>query len=678
MSSCHAAAAGAAPAAAGAAGAGLPAATGTAVTSLLLVGNPNVGKSTLFNAMTGSRQRIMNAPGTTVELQSGTWRALGGDVAVLDLPGTYSLIARSPDERVVADAVAAPDDAVAVVVLDATALARSLYLLAQVAAAGRPLVAALTMLDVAGSNGGRLEAARLEALLGVPVVPLDPRSLDPRSLDPRSLDPRAGAGLGELARAVHELGGRRVRGVGPRREEADPSDPGDPSDPSDLAAGLAGAEHLFGWVERVLAELEPPPPARSTRTDVVDRALLNPWLGLPVFGLTRWTLFQLATSAAAPVMGLVDSAVVAPVSAAVRRPLDGWAWPWVEGLVVDGVLAGVGTVLTFLPLIAIMYAALALLEDSGYMARAALLADRAMGSLGLDGRVMLPLIIGFGCNVPALTATRTLPDARQRLLTGLLVPWTSCAARLTVYVLLAGVFFPEHAGTAIFALYLLSVALVVGGGWVLRRTVFRDVRREPLLLVLPAYQRPRLRPIARSVWSRVAAFAHRAGRIIVVTLTIMWALMALPAGGGHTVGQVPVEESVYGVASAGVAPVFAPAGFDDWHLTAALATGFVAKEVVVGSLAQAYSVQAAGGGAKDAPATLATSLRATFAATSGGHPEAAAMAFMVFVLGYTPCLATIAEQRRLFGVRWTTASVVAQLVVAWVLAVVVFQVGRLL
>ena len=637
-----------------------PAVRAAASTAVLLVGNPNVGKSTLFNTLTGSHQRVVNAPGTTVELRTGTWSTLDGPVSLVDLPGTYSLIARSPDERVVTDALARGDGPV-VVVLEATALARSLYLLAQVARAGRRVVAAVSMLDVAEAHGAPVDPGRLAGLLGIPVVAVDPRS---------------GAGAARLADAL--AGAGTVRGLAPGPDGAAAAPPGADGD---VTARLADAQELFDWVEALLAELAPPAPAHRTRTDRVDELLLNPWLGIPVFLGTLWTLFQLATSAAAPVMALVDRWFTGPVAGALSAALDGWAPAWMTGLLVDGVLTGVGTVATFLPLMAIMYTALALLEDSGYLARAAFLADRAMRAIGLDGRAMLPLIVGFGCNVPALAATRTLPDARRRLLTALLVPWTSCAARLTVYVLLAGIFFPEHAGTAIFAMYVLSVVLVVGGGLVMRGTLFRDLRHDALVLVLPAYQRPSLRAIAASVWSRVSGFARSAGTVVVLTLVVVWGLLSVPAPGvtapvGSSAG-LAVEDSLYGRAAAGVAPVLAPAGFGDWHLAAALAGGFVAKEVVVGQLAQSYAVSAPTDPAR-AGDGLGDALRVTLTRTSGGHPAAAAMAFMVFVLGYTPCLATVAEQWRQMGARWTLGGIAAQLTVAWVLAVLVFQVGRLL
>jgi ferrous iron transport protein B len=631
-----------------------PVATLERTATVALVGNPNVGKSTLFNALTGARQKVTNAPGTTVELQVGTWRGLRTRaraeqsrqrVRLLDLPGTYSLLARSPDERVTADAVAgrgsldAPD--LAVVLVEAAALSRSLYLLAQVAQSGQRVVVALTMTDVAAARGIEVDAATLADVLGVPVA---------------AIDPRAGRGLDRLGAAVVDAlaeGTGTVRGIDPLPAAALLAE--------DAEADVDRAAALFDWVEATLAALAPadaapaPAPVR-TLSDRVDRVLLDPWFGIPVFLAVMWAMFQLATTVAGPLIDGVDGLV--------------------NGTLVDGVLAGVGTVLSFAPLMALVFLAIAILEDSGYLARAAFVADRAMRAIGLDGRAMLPLVIGFGCNLPALSATRTLPNARSRLLTGLLVPYTSCPARLTVYILLAGIFFPDQAGTAIFAMYVASIALVVLGGLGLRRTLFRDLHREPLVLALPAYQRPRVRALLLSAWSRVASFVTKAGTIIVATLTVVWVLMAVPVTGQHTIGDVPVQDSAYGRAAEAIAPVFAPAGFDDWHMSAALATGFVAKEVVVGSFAQSYAVDEPEDPAQ--AGDLGSRIRATFEESSGGHAAAAALAFMVFVLAYTPCLATVGEQRRLYGMRWTAGAVGVQLAVAWVLSVVVFQVGRLL
>ncbi|MGN8247180.1 ferrous iron transport protein B [Cellulomonas soli] len=627
--------------------------------TVALVGNPNVGKSTLFNALTGAHQQVVNAPGTTVEMQTGTWRDVGGARAQLvDLPGTYSLLARTPDEQVTADAVAgraaggAPDLVLAVV--EAAGLARSLYLLGQVALTGRSVVVALTMSDVAASRGVPVDPERLAVVLGVPVV---------------TVDPRTGAGRAALAAAVADALDHPTHVQGLTVTEPDGRRP-------DGAEDLADADQVFGWVAQVQASLDRPAVATPVRTwsDRVDSVLLHPWVGVPVFAAVMWGLFQLATAVAAPLMDAVDTLVNGWIGDGLRAVLpSSGGFAWVEGLLVDGVLAGVGTVLSFAPLMGLMFVAIAVLEDSGYLARAAFVADRAMRLLGLDGRAVLPLVVGFGCNLPALAATRTLPHARQRLLTGLIVPYTSCAARLTVYILLATVFFPANPGTAIFLMYVASVVLVVVGGLLLRRTAFRDVRTEPFVLALPAYQRPRVRALLLSAWVRVRAFVLKAGRIIVVTLTAVWVLMAVPVTGSHPVGDVPVEDSLYGSAAQAIAPVFTPAGFGSWQASAALATGFVAKEVVVGSFAQSFAVAEPEDPSQ--PGDLGTQMRATFERTSGGHPAAAAAAFMVFVLAYSPCLATIAEQRRLFGVRWTLRAVGVSLGVAWLAAVLVFQVA---
>lgn len=643
--------------------------------TIVLVGNPNVGKSTLFNKLTGAHQTIRNAPGTTVDLSSGGWSGGGRELTLIDSPGTYSLLARSADEEVVTELLTGeiegskkPDLVVAV--LDATALQRSLYLLGQVSKTGLPTVVAVTMTDVARAEGVTVDSTVLSKVLGVPVV---------------DVDPRHGRGLEVLADTVVEALGTQplLRGPGACNCAHGGQCCNDPVKDSDsLLDRMVEADDVFDWVEDVSAQVGAGSRrVETTFSDRVDRVLLNPVAGLAVLLGVLWALFQATTAVAAPVMEWAEGFVAGPVTdgALWLTGLVGLSGSWVESLLIDGVLAGIGVVLSFVPLMFIMFLALALLEDSGYLARAALLADRLMRAIGLDGRAVLPLIVGFGCNLPALAATKSLPNAAHRTVTALLVPLTSCAARLTVYILIAAAFFPAHAGTVVFGMYVGSVLLVIAGGLLLR-LIFKDTSSaDPLFLVLPSYQRPGVSTVLFIAGRRALAFLKGAGVTIVIMLTLMWCLMAIPVRGGHDIADVPVEDSLYAEIAESVSPVFTPAGFDDWHATAALMTGFVAKETVVAALAQSYQVdEPAENDYADAEGSdLGARLRADFDESSGGHGGAAAIAFLVFVLAYTPCVATLAEQKRVLGGKLTFAAFVAQLALAWLLAVAVFQIGSL-
>jgi ferrous iron transport protein B len=618
---------------------------------VLLVGNPNVGKSTLFNALTGSRQRAVNAPGTTLEIAVGKWSIAGVKVGVADLPGAFSLDARSLEERAVAEALAeAEHGTVALVVIDATALPRSLYLLAQVVDSGRPVIGALTMMDIAQDRGLALDASALAAAAGIPVI---------------AVDPRKRTGFDALAGAVTSALAEPMATPHPRPSEG---------------SGEADVERWFAWVEAVTDAMPPQAPRRVTATDRIDRVMLHPWVGVPVFLVVMWGLFELSTRVAGPLISAIASFAEGPVADSVSSGLGrlGVGGGWFEGLMIDGVLTGLGVVLSFVPLLALVFLALGLLDGSGYLARAAVVADRAMRVIGLDGRAVLPLMIGFGCNVPALEATRVLPRARQRLVAGLLVPYTSCSARLPVYLLLAAAFFPRQAGTVIFGLYLASILLVAVGGLAFRKILgdAAPAERESLVLVLPPYQRPDMRTLGHSIVARLRGFVTEAGRVIVIALVVMWALAAIPVRGGHDLAEVPIADSALGIGAHAVAPVLAPMGLGDWHIAVALTSGLVAKEVAVGTLATSYAAD--GGGDDETNAELSDRLRGTLTETSGGHPRAAALAFMVFALAYTPCLATVSQMRRSLGRRWTTIGVGVQLAVAWVLGTLVFQVGRLL
>lgn len=653
------------------------------VKRVVFVGNPNVGKSSMFNALLGARTRTMNAPGTTVSITCGQYHYEKPKTAgnaqnwqFVDTPGTYSLAPMSPDEQVAVDALTGasgmPVPDLAVVVLDATALSRSLYLLSMVVELGLPTVVALTMNDLAVRNGCGVDAERLSHLLdGMPVV---------------AIDGRTGNGGKALADAIAaSFEGTPV----PHGLTALPTATADAD--MKTADGLSvwaesRADARLDWTAGILRGLDMHAVDHVTLSDRIDRVLLHPVIGVLVFLAVLFVVFQATTTLASPMQDWIDVTFRGWCADGLDLLL-GLFGPsvsggWLRSLLVDGLLDGVVTVLTFIPVMGIMFLLLSILEDSGYMARAAFVMDRAMRALGLDGRAFLPIIVGFGCNLPALAATRTLSDSRQRVLTGMLVPFVACSARLSVFLVLAHAFFPKYAGLVVFLMYVASVMVILLVGVLLRHTMFRGLEPEPLMLALPAYQCPRALQLARSVLLRLWGFIRGASVIIISMITALWLLQGIPvtANAGGFAHVDDVHDSAYGVLADAVAPVFAPAGFDDWHASAALITGFVAKEVVVGSMSQSYHADEPDDAASQqaGEGTLGQKLRASFDQSSHGHGKAAAIAFLLFTLAYTPCLATVAEMRRQFGTKVAARSVLLSLAVAYVIAIIAFQTLRLI
>ena len=653
------------------------------VKRVVFVGNPNVGKSSMFNALLGARTRTMNAPGTTVSITCGQYHYEKPKTAgnaqnwqFVDTPGTYSLAPMSPDEQVAVDALTGasgmPVPDLAVVVLDATALSRSLYLLSMVVELGLPTVVALTMNDLAVRNGCGVDAERLSHLLdGMPVV---------------AIDGRTGNGGKALADAIAaSFEGTPV----PHGLTALPTATADAD--MKTADGLSvwaesRADARLDWTAGILRGLDMHAVDHVTLSDRIDRVLLHPVIGVLVFLAVLFVVFQATTTLASPMQDWIDVTFRGWCADGLDLLL-GLFGPsvsggWLRSLLVDGLLDGVVTVLTFIPVMGIMFLLLSILEDSGYMARAAFVMDRAMRALGLDGRAFLPIIVGFGCNLPALAATRTLSDSRQRVLTGMLVPFAACSARLSVFLVLAHAFFPKYAGLVVFLMYVASVMVILLVGVLLRHTMFRGLEPEPLMLALPAYQCPRALQLARSVLLRLWGFIRGASVIIISMITALWLLQGIPvtANAGGFAHVDDVHDSAYGVLADAVAPVFAPAGFDDWHASAALITGFVAKEVVVGSMSQSYHADEPDDAASQqaGEGTLGQKLRASFDQSSHGHGKAAAIAFLLFTLAYTPCLATVAEMRRQFGTKVAARSVLLSLAVAYVIAIIAFQTWRLI
>ena len=610
---------------------------------LALVGAPNSGKSTLFNALTGAKVQTGNWPGTFVEISRGLWNAQPEAFDIIDLPGAYSLDPMSPDEEFTRDMLVEappcerPD--VVVVLVDATAPARGLNLAFQIAEHPYRVVIGVTKEDIAKQQGISIDTSALSHEVGIPVVSVNGRRRE--NLDALER---------EVARAMH-------------------------TDPRTIRPN-ADLDQRF-------VDLDAAEKAAVSRTDTgeplshrADRLVLHPVLGPILFLAVMWAVFFITTTVAGPLQDGLEAFITGPVSAAARSILpDNWL---LTGLLVDGLIGGVGMVLTFAPLLALMFLCLAVLEDSGYMARAAVVTDRVMRAIGLPGKAFIPIVVGYGCNVPAISATRVLGDVRHRILTCLLIPFTSCSARLIVFMMLAQVFFPAHAGSAVFAMYVLSIALVVLVGLALRRTVWRAMPAEALVIDLPAYQLPTFRLTISVMWVRLKGFLHTAGGIIVATVVVIWLLMSIPVTGGHSFNEeaVPPQDSAYGAVAQAMSPVFAPAGFGSWSLTGPLVTGFVAKETLISTWAQTYAVEDVTDDAPEeqAESPLASHIRADFDAASGGHGLAAVWAYMVFLLAYTPCVATVAAQRREIGWKWTLIGFALQLGSAWILAVGVFQV----
>lgn len=706
---------------------------------VVLAGNPNAGKSTLFNALTGARQHVGNWPGKTVDVKSGTARWNGSEAVLVDLPGTYSLSAHSLEEVIARDFILEERPDVAVVVVDATNLERNLYLVVQVLELGVPTALALNMMDLAEAEGTVVDVELLSRLLGVPVVPtvgirrqglsdLLQTAVAEARPQPKVLDygreveeelARLETQVVELLQpaaprytALKLLEGDKLVDQALGASSAAQALRNQARAAAERIRGLYGddlelliADRRYGFVHGLAHQV-----VRRSRsqqrslTDRIDDVVVSRLLGLPIFFLLMALVFKLTADASAPFVDWIDATINGTVAGWVTALLSGFgAPPWLISLLVDGVMAGVGGVLMFLPVLLVLYFCLAILEDSGYMARAAFVMDRLMHLLGLHGKSFIPLIVGFGCNVPGILATRTLENRRDRILTGLLVPLMSCAARLPVYVIFAAAFFPRHATAVVFGLYLLGIALAVVSGLVFRRTLFAQSNDSLFVLELPPYRMPTLRGLTTHMWRHSEEFVRKAATVILVASVVVWALLNLPRGVADT------ADSLFGRAAGLIAPLFAPLGFGNWEAAGSLATGLVAKEVVVSSMSVIYlgddgaSAPAAVDLAEDLKeivvgfgAAVVDSVRIVVsilpgvdltgqqpvevdtglsAALQKHFTPLSATAFLVFVLLYAPCVATLAALKAEFGNRWMVFSFFYLLALAWLAGFVTYQLG---
>ena len=575
-----------------------------------LVGNPNCGKTALFNGLTGSHQKVANYAGVTVERKEGrVISAAGKALRLLDLPGTYSLHPRSPDERVTCDVLAGrakgekrPD--LVVMVLDATNLRRNLRLLLAVRRLGLPVVVALNMADLAARRGLKVDAAALSAQLGLPVV--------------RTV-------------AIHKEGLDELRALLDRPEvwETAHAAPAAASQVDDHVA-------VKTWLQALDLDHELP----TLPSDRVDRVLLHPVAGSVILAVLLFLLFQGVFSWAEPPKALIE---------------DGMAWlgaqvgqlipnGWLHSLIVDGVIAGAGGVLVFLPQILILFFFILVLEESGYLPRAALLLDRLMGSVGLSGRSFIPLLSSFACAIPGIMATRSIANPRDRLVTIMIAPLMTCSARLPVYALLIGAFIParevwgfELQGLVLFGLYLAGILGAMAVAWVLKRFTSAGRLVRPLMMELPAYHWPHPRSIAIGLWQRAVVFVKRVGGIILLLTLALWLLSSFPSPPDGATGA-PIQYSIAGYLGAGLATIFEPIGFN-WQISLALVPGLAAREVAVSALGTVYALSATGDDAAQALTPL----------IAQSWSLATALSLLAWYVFAPQCIATLAAVKRETG-----------------------------
>ena len=721
-----------------------------ATLTIALAGNPNCGKSALFNAFTGIRQKTGNWPGVTVDRKEGRFELDGREVAAIDLPGIYSFDASSLDEEVSRDYLLSRDADLVVNVVDASNLERNLYLTVQLLEMGVPLVLALNMMDVARKRGIEIDTERLSRELGCPVVPvvavtgegtteLKARMLavaDAREQGgfPLALDEVVEQAISDMEPALEELPAPNRRWLTLKLIES--SDSG--SELEDAVrdklhywrhqiAERAGedadifiADTRFGHAHS-LARSVSLNKGRVTRTvsDRIDQVVLGKWTGIPVFLAIMYLMFLFTMNIGGAFIDFFDGAANALFVSGFGELLTGIGTPdWLRVILADGIGGGVQIVSTFIPIIGALYLFLSVLEDSGYMARAAFVMDRSMRAIGLPGKAFVPLIVGFGCNVPAIMATRTLENERERKLTILMNPFMSCGARLPVYALFAAAFFPASGQNIVFALYLIGIAVAILTGLLMKNTLLPG-KSSGFMMELPPYHLPTLKGIALRAWDRVRLFVKEAGQVIIVMVLALNLLNSIGTDGSF--GNEDSEQSVLSATSRVLVPVFAPMGIqqDNWPAVVGVISGVLAKEVVVGTLDNLYTSLAENESGKQpatfdfwkqlrgAVATIPANLAALGEALLdpigldlGNLSDARAMAeeqgvrqgvfgamqnrfdgqtgafaYLLFVLLYFPCVATIGAIKREAGRTWAAFVAAWTTSVAYITAVSFYQIA---
>jgi ferrous iron transport protein B len=724
-----------------------------------VAGNPNCGKTTLFNALTGARQQVGNWPGVTVEKKVGAFRLDGVTYQVVDLPGVYmlgSVGAGSEDERVARDHILSGEPAVVVNIIDASNLERNLYLTVQLLEMRVPMVVALNMMDLAAARGMAIDTEALARALDCPVVPLSAHRrqgiADLKAAIAKavahpvapSVRPRAHPAVAEAVAALAPSLERRalaagvdpqwaalklIEGDGFAERIAGASGKAEAETQVARITEAAGedpdiliADGRYGFIATLKEQsLRQPGRLSHAATQRIDAVVLNRFLGIPVFLLAMYLMFLFTINVGGAFIDLFDMAFGAVFVDGLGQFLDSLGSPQWLTVALTGMGGGIQTVSTFIPIIACLFLFLSTLEDSGYMARAAFVMDRAMRAIGLPGKSFVPMIVGFGCNVPAIMATRTLESRRDRIMTSMMAPFMSCGARLPVFALFAAAFFPVNGQNVVFALYLLGILFAVLTGLVLKTTLLPG-KPTPFVMELPPYHLPLPRAVVLQAWHRLREFISRAGQVIVPIVMVLSILNSLGTDG--TFGKEDSRDSVLAHISQGIVPVFKPMGLteENWPAAVGLFTGIFAKEAVVGTLNGLYSQVAAAdaatedGAVAEEPEGLGAALLAALAtvpenlaavADSLGDPlgldvgyvadagasaealevdggvfgamaarfdgAAGAFAYMLLILLYTPCVAALGAMRQETGMGWTVFATGWTTGVGYVVSVAFYQ-----
>ncbi len=671
-----------------------------------LVGNPNCGKTTMFNEVTGSTQHVGNWPGVTVEKKEGKARRFKEDIKVIDLPGIYSLSPYSLEEIISRNYILEEKPDVVINIVDATNIERNLYLTTQLIELGIPVVVALNMMDAVESRGDQIDIPRLEKQLGVPVLPTSAsKAQGIKELIEKSLQvaQSAATGLmtesitvfdGQIEKSMKELGvfiTPKLKQMYPPRfatlkllegdeivitkiqpdsefMEAILATRGQLEQAYDNEMETIVADQRYQFISKVISKSVKKKISVGglTVSDKIDKILTHRILAIPLFLLIMYVVFTITFGFIGTfTIDYIDHLINVTLAEAVTTLLQGaGAAEWLESLIVGGIIAGLGSILVFVPQIMILFFFLAILEDSGYMSRAAFMMDRLLRKIGLSGKSFIPMIMGIGCSVPAIMATRTLENEKDRRLTIILTPFMSCGARLPVYALFAAAFFANAQSLVIFSLYILGMVVAILSGILLRKTLFKG-EAEAFVMELPPYRLPTIKGLMIHMWDRGKGFIKKAGTVIFAASVIIWFGQTFDFS-LHMVDEV--SGSIFGAVGTFISPFFAPLGFGDWRSSVALLTGFVAKEAVVATMGILNNLGEVGEGSVE----LIASLQTYFTPLK-------AYAFMTFTLLYMPCIAAFAAiKREMNSWKWTLFTVGYQTATAWIVSFIVYQGGKLL